>query len=113
VRPLLACEDSDALLRERAAEPARPADGGVELRIEDGKGSVFVATSGPASFTSDACWYRDFKLSVDEARGYVLAVYNSEMSFHAGTIDSFAPEVRKQIDDARKAPGAPATRNDK
>ena len=81
VRPLLACEDSDALLRERAAEPARPADGGVELRIDDGKGSVFVATSGPASFTSDACWYRDFKLSVDEARGY------------DGTTDRYAPGI--------------------
>jgi predicted glycogen debranching enzyme len=81
VRPLLACEDSDALLRERHAESPRSVDGGVELRVEDGQGSVFMATGGPVSFAIDPCWYRDFKLSVDEARGY------------DGTADRYAPGI--------------------
>ncbi len=45
----------------------------------------------------------------DEARAYVLYVYNSEMSFHAGSVDSFSPETRKKIDEAR----SPAKRNDR
>jgi hypothetical protein len=37
----------------------------------------------------------------DEARAYVLFIYNSEMSFHAGSVESFSPETRKKIDEAR------------
>ena len=52
-------------------------------------------------------------LEFDEARGYVLAVYNSEMSFHSGTIDSFSGDERKLIETERNKTGAPATRKDK
>ena len=52
-------------------------------------------------------------LEFDEARGYVLAVYNSEMSFHSGTIESFSDKERELIDEERRKTGAPATRKDK
>jgi hypothetical protein len=93
------------------ATPEAPAEARAVIAVETPDRSWFWARPAvdPLRDASQQPGLREF----DEARGYVLAVYNSEMSFHAGTIDSFAPEVRKQIDDARKAPGAPATRNDK
>ena len=79
VRPLLAGEDSDALLRERPADAPQPVAGGHELRIDAASASVFLTLSGPATFRAEPCWYRDYRLSVDEARGY------------DGTADRYAP----------------------
>lgn len=70
VRLLLACEDADALLRERPAALPRAVPGGHELRIDAQAPGVFVALRGGASFRVDPCWYRDFRLLVDERRGY-------------------------------------------
>ena len=49
----------------------------------------------------------------DEARAYVLYVYNSEMSFHAGSVESFSPETRKKIDEARGGTFDAKKRDDK
>ena len=81
VRPLLAGEDSDALLRERPADAPLVVAGGHELRLDAASGSVFLALSGPATFRSEPCWYRDYRLSVDEERGY------------DGTADRYAPGI--------------------
>lgn len=52
-------------------------------------------------------------LAFEEARNYVMLVYNSEMSFHAGSIESFSPETRKKLEEARQSGGSPAKRTDK
>lgn len=48
----------------------------------------------------------------DEGRAYVLAIYNSEIAYHAGSLESFSPENRKKIEAARRAAGS-AERTDK
>lgn len=41
--------------------------------------------------------------SFEEGRAYVLAVYNSETSFGLGTIDSFDPQTRQRMEQAKSA----------
>ncbi len=98
-RLLLACEDADELLRERMAAPSRVVHGGHELRIDADMPGVFVATALHAEYRCDPCWYRDFRFSVDEERGYhgvadrhspgalVLELAPGELAFAAFTPD--------------------------
>ena len=40
-----------------------------------------------------------------EGRAYVLSIYNSEVAYHAGSLESFSPENRKKIEAERRRSG--------
>ena len=70
VRPLLADEDADQLLHERALAHAQPTvNDGIVLTI-DGLQPLHVSTSGNVTYSVSPCWYRDYHFAVDRARGY-------------------------------------------
>ncbi|MEQ1633757.1 MAG: glycogen debranching enzyme N-terminal domain-containing protein, partial [Planctomycetota bacterium] len=70
VRPLLAGEDADALLRERAVHPVSGAGDALVLAIDASSPPLFVSTSGNVTYAADPCWYRDYHFAIDRDRGY-------------------------------------------
>lgn len=69
VRPLLAGEDADQLLRERPT--AVPVEGDrLAFAIDADSPPVVVTTAGNVHFRADAVWYRDYHFAVDRERGY-------------------------------------------
>ncbi len=71
IRPLLAGEDADALLRERALDLGTVArDGAFGFAMPASVGTLWLTLAGNASFRPEPCWYREYHLAVDAARGY-------------------------------------------
>ncbi len=61
------------------------------IAIDSSGGRIVWSRPTPAAGTLDEVH------AFEAGRGYVLALYNSETSYHLGTIDSFDPATRARI----------------